>query len=183
MPRKRLILITGMSGSGKTTVAEMFQEEGYSIITMGDVIRGLAAERGLEQTPQVLGFLAKEMREEHGDGAVAIECVKKLKNMDEDVMVVDGIRSLAEVDVFKESFDAVLVATHAAPRTRFERLSERGRSDDPDDIRVFRERDMRQLGFHMGWAIGLADHMIVNEGSIEDLRNAFKDLMEKLGRK
>jgi dephospho-CoA kinase len=183
LPRKRLILITGMSGSGKTTVAEMFQKEGYSIITMGDVIRELATERGLEQTPQVLGSLAKEMREEHGDGAVAVECVKKLQKTDEDLVVVDGIRSLAEVDVFKESFDAVLVATHASPETRFKRLNERGRSDDPNDLRVFRERDMRQLGFHMGWAIGLADHMIVNEGSIEDLRNVFRDLMEKLGRK
>jgi dephospho-CoA kinase len=177
---KKLILITGMSGSGKTTLAELFREDGFSVLTMGDVIRGLASERGLEPTPEVLGSIAKGIREVHGDTAVAVKCVERLGGMEEAVVVIDGIRSLAEVDVFRGSFKGVLVAVHASPEMRYERLRERGRSDDPQDFGTFRERDLRELGFSLGWAIALADHMLVNEGTLEGFRGLYKGLLERL---
>ncbi len=177
---EKLILITGMSGSGKTTLADMFREDGFSVLTMGDVIRGLAAERGLEPTPEVLGSIARGIREEHGDTAVAVKCVERLKDVKEPVVVIDGIRSLEEVDVFRESFEGLLVAVHASPEMRYERLRERGRSDDPQDFSAFRERDLRELGFSLGWAISLADHMIVNEGTLENFGGLYKGLLGRL---
>jgi dephospho-CoA kinase len=177
---KKLILITGMSGSGKTTLADMFRDDGFSVVTMGDVIRGLAADRGLEPTPEVLGSIAKGIREEHGDTAVAVKCVERLRGVEEPVVVIDGIRSLAEVDVFRGSFKGLLVAVHASPGLRYERLRGRGRSDDPQDFEAFRERDLRELGFSLGWAISLADHMIVNEGTLESFRESYRGLLGRL---
>ena len=177
---EKLILITGMSGSGKTTLADMFREDGFSVLTMGDVIRGLAAERGLEPTPEVLGSIARGIREELGDTAVAVKCVERLRDVEEPVVVIDGIRSLEEVDVFRESFEGLLVAVHASPEMRYERLRERGRSDDPQDFSAFRERDLRELGFSLGWAISLADHMIVNEGTLENFGGLYKGLLGRL---
>ncbi|UCD44337.1 MAG: AAA family ATPase [Candidatus Bathyarchaeota archaeon] len=178
---KKLILITGMSGSGKTTLAEMFEEEGHTVITMGDVIRDLASESGLEPTPTNLGVTAKEIRREGGEAAVAERCVDKLNSLDKPVIVVDGIRSISEVDVFKASFDASLVAIHAPPETRYVRLRDRRRSDDPVDRKTFRERDLRELGFSLGWAIAFADHMIVNEGTLGELGERYRALKERLG--
>ena len=177
----KLILITGMSGSGKTTLADLFREDGFPVVTMGDVIRGLAAERGLEPTPEVLGSIARGIREMHGVNAVAVKCVEMLGGMEEEVVVIDGIRSLAEVDVFRGSFEGVLVAVHAAPEVRYERLRERGRSDDPRDFGAFRERDLRELGFSLGWAISLADQMLVNEGTLEGFRGLYEGLLRRLG--
>lgn len=177
---EKLILITGMSGSGKTTLADMFREDGFSVLTMGDVIRGLAAERGLEPTPEVLGSIARGIREELGDTAVAVKCVERLRDVEEPVVVIDGIRSLEEVDVFRESFEGLLVAVHASPGIRYERLRGRGRSDDPHDFSTFRERDLRELGFSLGWAISLADHMIVNEGTLENFGGLYKGLLGRL---
>ncbi len=180
MPKRRLILITGMSGAGKTTLAQMFEGESYKVITMGDVIRDLAEERGLEPLPDVLGAIAREIRNEGGDAAVAERCVEKLRKMSGDVFVVDGIRSMSEVDVFGKTLDIALVAVHASPETRYRRLRDRGRSDDPGDREAFHKRDLRELGFGMGRAIALADHMVVNEGTIEDLKRAFKGLLGRL---
>lgn len=178
---EKLVLITGMSGSGKTTLAEMFEEDGHTVITMGDVIRDLAAERGLEPTPANLGATAKEIRREMGEEAVAVRCVEKLTSLDEPVIVVDGIRSISEVDIFKASFEASLVAVHASPETRYVRLRDRGRSDDPVDRKMFRERDLRELGFSLGWAIAFADQMIVNEGTLRELDELYRVLKERLG--
>jgi dephospho-CoA kinase len=177
---KNLILITGMSGSGKTTLAKKFEDDGYAVITMGDVIRGLAEERGLEPTLDVLGSLAEELRSEGGNAAVAERCVKWLDGVDERFVIVDGIRSMAEVDVFRKSFRTILISVHASPDTRFQRLIERNRADGSSKYEKFQERDLRELGFNLGTAIALSDHMILNEGPIIELCEKYKALTERL---
>lgn len=177
MSPKRLILITGMTGSGKTTLAGLFKSHGYRVITMGDVIRDLAEEKGLEPTSSNLAALAERIREEGGDAAVAERCVEKLRKMEDDRIVVDGIRSMVEAEVFRAFFDIVLVAIHASPETRYHRLRVRKRTDDPMGWETFKRRDERELGFSVGWAIAMSDHMIVNEGTLEDLECAFEGLM------
>ena len=182
MAKRKLILITGMSGSGKTTLAGMFRARSYRVVTMGDVIRDLASESGVEPTPTNLGNLAREIREEGGTAAVAEKCVEKLGSMPDERMVVDGIRSMDEVDVFAGSFDVDLVAVYASPRTRYLRLKERHRTDDPADWKAFRLRDERELGFSLGWAIALADYTITNEGGFDNLGREFERLLSALDR-
>lgn len=176
-----MILITGMSGSGKTTLAGYATEYGYRITTMGDVIRDLARERGLKPTPRNLASMAEGIRKEGGRAAVAEKCIEKLKREGSSKVAVDGIRSLDEVEAFRKAFgDILLLAVYSSPTTRFLRLKKRGRSDDAGDWEFFYQRDLRELGFGVGSAIALADHMIINEGSLEDLNHAFKILMERL---
>jgi len=177
----KFILITGMSGSGKTTLASYATEYGYRVTTMGDVIRDLARERGLEPTPRNLSHMAQGIRKEGGNAAVAEKCIEKLKSEGSSKVAVDGIRSLDEVEAFRRAFgDTLLLAVYSSPTTRFLRLKKRGRSDDAGDWEIFYQRDLRELGFGVGSAIALADRMIINEGSLEDLKHAFEGLMERI---
>ena len=176
-----LILITGMPGAGKTTLANMFKKKGFFIMSMGDVIRDIANERGLDPSSTVLGNIAKEVRSQGGDSAVADLCVEKIKRLNEKKVVIDGIRSLAEVNSFKSQFNAKLVALYASINTRFKRLQTRGRSDDSKHIDIFNVRDQRELGFSMGHAIALSDYMIINESRITELEHEFSNLLEWLG--
>jgi dephospho-CoA kinase len=170
-----------MSGSGKTTLASYAQCYGYNILTMGDVVRKLVMSRGLEPTPLNLGLVAESIRRKEGDSAVAEKCIENLKKEAGYRLVVDGIRSLNEVDAFrKEFYDILLVAVHSSPATRFSRIRSRGRSDDPGDWESFHKRDRRELGFGLGSAIAMADHMIVNEGPVSSLNLVFEKLMEGL---
>ena len=61
--------------------------------------------------------------------------------------------------------EAVLLAIHASPQTRYKRLVQRQRSDDPTDFEAFMERDKRELGIGMGSVIAIAAYMIINEGT------------------
>ena len=180
MTRKTLILITGMPGSGKTTLTGFFEYIGCKKITMGDIIRDIATERGFEPIPEVLSSIAKEIRDEGGDAILGELCAEKLHNVSEDFIVVDGIRSLAEVEAFRTSFDIVLVAIHSSPKTRYFRLMNRKRMDDTLDWKTFQMRDYRELGFKLGRVIVLADHLIINEGSLMDLKKTFRGLLQKL---
>jgi dephospho-CoA kinase len=169
-----------MSGSGKTTLANHFRDRGVASVSMGDVIRRLARENGLPPTPENLGRLASGIREEGGDDAVAKLCGEKIKEVPDETVLIDGIRSIKEVEVFSKEFEVILVAVFSPQNTRYDRLTARGRSDDPQDITTFKVRDDRELSFSLGHAIALADYIVLNDGSLEDLKNEFESFLVHL---
>ncbi len=175
-----LIIITGMPGAGKSVVADTFRQSGLPVIVMGDVIRDEARQRGLPPTPEITRAIMLELRERDGPGAVAKRCVQTLQSLDSTTVVIEGCRSLAEVDVF-ETFasDLTIICVHASPRTRFERLQKRGRDDAPPDFPTFRERDLREISVGLGGVIAMADIMIVNEGTVGELRHVLTKVVER----
>jgi len=181
-----LLLITGMPGSGKSTVLATIAEYGFPILLMGDVIREEVEILGFKPTPANVGRVAVEIRRREGVSAVAKRCIPKIRRYFEEnrLVSVDGVRSLEEVETFREEFENVfLAAIHSSPQTRFLRFLERNRSDDPKDWETFKERDLRELRFGLGNVIAMADYMIVNESSVEDLEAETGKLLKgKLGR-
>ena len=176
----KLIIVTGMPGAGKSEVAEAFHKAGIPVIVMGDVIRKEVERRGLAVNPKNTKRVMLELRERDGPGAVALHCVENLKNSDSEVVVIEGCRSLAEVDVFDDCAKEVcIVCVHSSPKTRFSRLQQRGRKDDPKDWATFRERDLREISVGLGAIISLSDIVVVNEGTIEELRNESKTLVQR----
>lgn len=178
--KERIVLgVAGMPGAGKGTVREIVQTMGYPVVVMGDEIREEAKRRNLKPTPENLGMIMLKLREEEGPAAIAKRCIPKMEKMKEKV-VVEGIRSLHEVDEFKKHFpNFTLIAIHASPETRFRRLFQRKRSDDPKRWETFRERDLRELSVGVGAAIATADHMIVNEGSKAQLKRKTREVLKE----
>ncbi len=88
--------------------------------------------------------------------------------MKADRVVVDGIRSMAEVEAFRRKCDVILVAVDASPERRFELLRERGRRDDPLTYEMFVERDRRELGVGIAKAIALADETVSNQHATQN---------------
>jgi dephospho-CoA kinase len=180
LPERRLLLITGMPGSGKTTLADMLRDRGYKVFTMGDVIRHEIRMRNLEPTPENIGKMAEDIRKTGGEEAVAKRCVPLIIGEPNNKVALDGVRSLDEVYVFEEAFEVFTVAVHADPDTRYQRLKTRGRSDDPTNRQVFKERDHRELGFGMGNAIAMSDYIITNENGFDDLEKGLEKVLRKL---
>jgi len=156
----KLVVVTGMPGAGKSEVADAFRRADVPVIVMGDVIREEVRKRGLESAPANTKKVMLELREENGLGAVAIQCIDDLKQTTAELAVVDGCRSVAEIQVFDDYAEKVItVCVHASPATRFARLRERNRDDDPRDWSVFRERDIREISVGLGGVIALSDIM------------------------
>jgi len=179
MRQKMIVGAAGMPGSGKAVIARMAKEKGYAVVVMGDEIREETKRRGLEPTPDNVGKIMLKLREEEGTAVVAKRCIPKIAKAGADRVLVDGIRSLPEVYEFEKNFPQfVLIAVHSSPETRFGRLFRRRRSDDPDGWEVFVERDLRELRVGQGGVIAMADHMIVNEGTLEEFKAKIKEVLE-----
>jgi dephospho-CoA kinase len=179
MKKKTLIGVAGMPGAGKATVEEIVLSMGYSVVVMGDKVRDEAKRRGLEPTPENLGMVMLKLREEEGPNIVAKRCIPKIEEAKGKIVFVDGIRSSHEVEEFKRHFPSfTLIAIHASPETRFQRLFKRRRSDDPDGWGTFADRDLRELRVGLGNVIAMADYMIVNEETKNQLKRQIRKVLE-----
>jgi dephospho-CoA kinase len=163
---KIIVGLAGMPGSGKSLVVKVARMIGYGVVVMGDVVREETRKRGLELNPNNIGKVMLELRKNSGANVIAAKCIPKIKRKRRRKVVVDGIRSLSEVEAFKEHFPKFsLIAVHSSSETRFKRLYRRRRSDDPDGWELFHKRDMRELSVGLGNAIAMAEHIIINENN------------------
>jgi dephospho-CoA kinase len=180
MENKVVVGLAGMPGSGKGAFRRFVQKIGYPVVIMGDEIRNEVKRRKLEPTPENLGKVMLQLREMEGPAVVAKRCIPKLQNIKEKIVVVDGIRSLDEVEEFKKHFpNFTLIALHASPKTRYQRLFRRRRSDDPDSWGTFMQRDLREIGVGLGAVIAMADYMIVNEGTLTQLKKNIQQVLKE----
>lgn len=179
---KEILVIgtAGMPGSGKATLKTLAESMGYPVVVMGDEIRDETKRRGLEPTPENIGKVMLQIREEEGSTAVVKRCLPKIEKSESNKVLVDGIRSVHEMGEFKRHFGSfVLIAVHSSPEARFQRLSKRRRSDDPKGWDVFHKRDMRELSVGQGSVIALADYMIVNEGTYDEFKVKAREVLEE----
>ncbi|MEM3770615.1 MAG: AAA family ATPase [Candidatus Bathyarchaeia archaeon] len=182
--KKLVVGLAGMPGAGKSVVVNVARANGYGVVVMGDEVREEARRRGLEPTPENLGRIMLELRRLEGEAVIARRCVSKILRKTESKVVVDGIRSLAEVEEFKRHFPKfILIAVHSSPETRFKRLFHRRRSDDPRNWEIFCERDMRELSVGLGNAIAIAEYMIVNEESLEAAKKQAAKVLKRVEEK
>ena len=179
MLSKIIVCITGMPGAGKSTIVNKLQEIGFTKFTLGDGIRAEAKRRNVDPSGENLGKIMLEVREKNGPGAVAELIKDSIQNSTQDVVIIDGVRSIAEIDVLKQIGDVKLLAIDASPETRFNFLSSRGRSDDPKTQENFQERDNREISVGLDKSIDIADKTITNRNlTIDELVNSAKEIIE-----
>jgi dephospho-CoA kinase len=182
----KVIGFTGMPGSGKTVCAKFAKENNIPVVRMGDLVWAEVRNRDIDLTDLNVGNLATEEREKYGFGIWAERTVTVVqeKLLVSSTVIIDGIRGDAELNVFKFHFedDFYNIAIHSNQKTRYERIvKRRNRVDDVLSEDEFKRRDERELGWGIGNAIALADTVIVNEGTLDDLKVNFLRILGKLG--
>ncbi len=176
----RVIGTVGLAGSGKGEFAIVAEEMGVPVVTMGDVVREACRDRGLDPAEHH-GRVAEALREENGPAAVAEASLPHVEAAleDADTVLVDGIRSDVEVEVFREEFgeDFLLVSIEAPFELRRERVGERGRDEVGEDGERLADRDERELGFGLGEAMERADVTIENTGTLDAFRERAREVL------
>ena len=175
-----IVCLTGMPGSGKSTVVSALKAKGIEALNLGDGVRAEAKRRNLEPSGDNLGKLMLELREKNGPGAIAALLTEQIKNSQSKVIIIDGVRSTAEIEVLKNAGAVKLLSIEASADTRYKFLSSRGRSDDPTTREKFEERDNREIGVGIGESIAIADETIVNSGiTLDELTERAHKVIQK----
>lgn len=174
----KILLIAGMPGAGKEELLNVARTLDIPFLRMGDIVREFhqssgAAERGLS-----VGQVANSERELHGKDIWAKRAIERMSG---NVFLVDGCRSLDEVESYRKLSDDVhIIAVHASPSDRYERLVKRARDDAPCDIEEFNARDRREMGWGLGNLIALSDMMILNNSDLESFHDEARRILKGL---
>lgn len=188
----KVIALVGMPGAGKTEVAKVLQQKGFNYLRFGQIVLDEALKRGSvnEATEREI---RRDLREKYGQGAMAILSLLKIDGLlKSGPVVIDDLVSFEEYKILKEKYGedgVIVVAICASSKIRYRRLSVR-RFDPKKDPKALHRplkpaeakgRDFDQIErADQGGPIAMADHYIVNEGSLESLDTAIGKLLEAL---
>ena len=165
--------------SGKTTLAELMENKGYTVLDMGDVVRIEMEKRGI--AAKNTGEFVNSMRDEHGMDAIAQLSLPYLNEIlgEKEKVVITGMRGWSEKERFESETGKQIqvIGIWASPETRKNRREERQRDEDIEGD-SFRERDLREIDNGVGKLFALADHLIQNEDkNLEGLERSLEKLI------
>ena len=178
----KVVSIVGMTGSGKSEVSRVFEENGFIRIRFGDLTDEEMKKRGLEPNEESERLVRELLRQEHGMAAYAklnlprIETALKSANV-----VIDGLYSWEEYIYLKGRYGEKLyvVAVWSSPGTRYARLNTR--SSRRLTLEEARSRDRAEIeNSNKGGPIAMADFTIINEFSIINLGEETRRIISKL---
>ena len=180
----KIFAITGMPCSGKGEAADYLKSKGIKVMMMSDAPRNEMVGKGLEVTNKSFREYCTELRKQKGMDIIAKMCIPYIRDLygKVDLLVIDGVRSNDEARLFKKelSNDFSLVALFSSPKLRFERTLKRGKPSDGKTWEEFAWRDEVELGWGLGNAIAMADYIIDNSGSREEMQEKLDTLLSKV---
>lgn len=178
-----VVAVVGLTGSGKSEIAQMLIDRGYVRVRFGDATDMELKRRGLAVSEANERVVREDLRRALGMAAYAIlnrprmdEVLAQGKNV-----VADGLRSWAEYVLLKEHYGdrLLVVAVHAPPEVRRERLAKRPvRPLTPEEVKSRDYAEIEKLD--MGGPIAMADRVIVNDGPMEKLKEAVEAILGEM---
>jgi dephospho-CoA kinase len=178
----KVVSIVGMSGSGKSEVARIFEDKGFATVRFGDVTDEELKKQGLELTEENERPIREAFRKKHGMDAYAILNLPRidaaLKNSH---VVVDGLYSWEEYTYLKTHYgdDFKVVAVWTSPKTRYARLSRR--KVRPLTAGEAESRDHAEIeNLNKGGPIAMADFTVINESSLNALKKQVAGIITRL---
>ncbi len=192
---KMIIGVVGKIAAGKTTVAKFFEEKGFCRVSCSEPLIDLLTHNvsdyswipelpeKAEPTRDRLIELGKYLKEKYGGDVLiklAIDKKRGCKNV-----VIDGVRSKEEIEAIKR-LGGKVIYVEAKPEIRFERLMKRRAEKDRGikSFADFREMDdAEERLYHTSRLKNLADYVIVNEGTLEELRRKVEEISENIAGK
>ncbi len=182
-----VIGLTGLASSGKGEVAKYLEKNSFSKLVFSNVLKEEAEKRGLlknrtyEEQKNIFSKLGDQLRRETGKWEILAEkLIEKIKSNNLEKVVVDGFRSVEEVNLFKKNFENFyLVYINADEEIRFKR---RKLEDSNINIENFRARDKRDIEEKgLGKVIELADFTIDNnEEGLKHLHKKLNKFLERI---
>ncbi len=122
---KKIIGVVGKKLSGKGTFGTFVQEilapRNVVLVSFSDVLRDTLSDWGLPVSRHNLQRLAIIMNHEFGEGTLTRAVLLRLKNIDTDIVVIDGIRWLSDRDILRQIPGFQMVYITADIKVRYAR--------------------------------------------------------------
>ncbi len=178
-----LIGVTGTMASGKDTTSAYLQEKGFFHFSLSDAIRAECDKRGLPKDRDTLRNLGNELREKQGADILAKMAIETLAAQGAKNAVITSIRNPEEIKLLKKQGNFIFLAVNAPVELRYERAKSRHRESDFIDFETFKNQEEAEMAGgpgkqNLAEVIKMADHILINDGTVEDLRKKINNIIK-----
>lgn len=178
----KVVAVVGMPGSGKSEVARVFEQNGFTRVRFGDITDAEVKKRGLELNEKNERDVREQLRQEHGMAAYARLNLPRIDAaLQKSDVVIDGLYSWEEYNFLKDHYknNFSVIAVWASPQTRYARLADR--ATRPLTPAEAASRDRAEIeNTNKGGPIAMADFTVANESTLEDLRQQVRKVIVEL---
>ena len=178
------LVVVGMCGSGKSSLAAHLKGQGWPVVRFGDITMRELERRGLPVSEANERRVREELRARHGMDAYAQMLLPEIReHLSRGPLVLDGLYSWSEYKYLLAHLrERLVVLAVTAPRPlRYARLA--ARPERPLSPEEALARDIAEIEtLEKGGPIAMADYTILNTGSLEALEAAVDGLIERIGR-
>lgn len=186
--------LTGSMASGKGELAKCFKRMNFSYISLSDIVRDAARQRGIKNlSRQEMQNIGNELRRQSGPGVLAKRIREKINSGRIKTWIIDGIRNPAEIAELRELPHFYLIGITSDMELLLKRLNSRNRNTDlapPSEMKEVIRREWGdgepEEGQQVGRCMELVDFTIENNGTLIELEKKCKEILriieEKNGR-
>ncbi len=182
-----IVGITGTLGAGKGTVVDyLVREKKFAHFSVREYLREELEKRDIPVNRDSLTAIANSIRSKYGASFIAEALIKKAKERGDDC-VIESIRTPGEVEALRKEEAFFLLAVDADPRIRYKRIRFRNSETDRVTFQTFIMNEEREMHTsdpnkqNLAACIGSADHIIRNDGSLEDLHKRTEAFLRRIG--
>ena len=169
---KIILGFVGKIASGKD-VSKKYLEEKYDASShrFSTMLRDILNRLYLDITRENLQHLSYDLRQRFGSDALARVIAEDVKNDQHDIVVVEGIRRMADIIKLKDFTNFYLISIDVDAKIRYNRLVKRGENvgDREKTFDQFLLDEQAEAEKEIPQVMAAAKHQVNNDGSLEEL--------------
>ena len=181
---KKIIIVTGLPGAGKTAVSSYIKELGIPTFQSGDITREEMKKRGFEMNTFNSEKTARKMRLEFGmEYAVKLTWERYAGHLKDNIICIDGPRDLFELSFLKGKGKVFLLVVKTLSKIRYDRIVQAGGYKVPKDYKEFLWRSKKEAERGMNELIGTQEvkkFVIKNDGTFENVMRRVDEILEEI---
>ena len=180
---KIIIGLTGLIASGKDVSKKHLEDKhGASSHRFSFMLRDILKRLYLPISRENMQSLSFDLRRRFGEDTLARVIVEDVKNDDHDIVVIDGIRRLADITGLKNLPNFYLLSIDADAKIRYDRLIKRNENigDANKTFEQFLEEEGREAEQEIPTVMQAAQFKVNNESSLEDLYQQLDKIILKI---
>mgnify|MGYP001577534124 CR=1 FL=1 len=180
-----IIGIAGTIGSGKGAVVEYLKQKGFAHYSGSGQLRELLEARGETIDRDAYSRIATEIRE-HDPIGLAKLLRERMERDNPGNAIMEALHTAGEAE-FVRSIGGHILGIDADIPIRYARITKRGSEKDSISFEKFVEQSKREdegaletAAHNIRAALNVADAIIMNNGTLEELHAQIDDVLEKL---
>ncbi len=179
---KLILGIAGEMSSGKGTIAQhIIAERGGSAHRFSTILRDILDRVYLDQSRENFQVLSLILRKNFGEDVLAKSIYHDVKNDEHDIVVVDGVRRMADIAYLGEIPHFKLVYVEADMQIRYDRIVKRGEKTDDlnKTFEEFKAEHEADAELQIRDLKNYANYVVNNDGVYTDLYKQIDEIIKE----